>query len=466
MQNLLRHKKLVNYLSVVLIIILAYYIGSTIVEAGKIRVRVLALFLPLVLIWILNLSDVGRFRLLLVALLLVFLQMLKIPVPFSVCEFLLIMLACLQIPAFQLGKKKNIAPKVNYLVLLPYMLFAFAGFITAVLYGGIGTWRVFCVTPLLWMYVAMNMVHNPEDAFKLIKAAAIGVLICLCIYQFANIAGYVAIDETMGWRMGMQLVTIGPIRYRFYATTFATLMALGFVVTNMLVLQDYRSIITNCFYGMMMLIFAFAMVSSGARGGTVAAVAGVILMLSLNKNIFKVSSLKYFAFVFFSLLLILHYSDALSNYFGNQLERFQLMFSGYSSIGSYKSRMLYLGYAIDDVIHNPFGNGFAYLYRNYGFDDAIVYVYLLEGTGILGTIAFLFIVARLFIHFAHNLIGKCSENQKWLASLGIGMLATGLLAGIASESIMAGPMHSFVFWAILSACFAGTQNKSELPEEP
>jgi hypothetical protein len=134
MQNLLRHKKLVNYLSVVLIIILAYYIGSTIVEAGKIRVRVLALFLPLVLIWILNLSDVGRFRLLLVDLLLVFLQMLKIPVPFSVCEFLLIMLACLQIPAFQLGKKKNIAPKVNYLVLLPYMLFAFAGFITAVLY--------------------------------------------------------------------------------------------------------------------------------------------------------------------------------------------------------------------------------------------------------------------------------------------------------------------------------------------
>jgi len=241
-------------------------------------------------------------------------------------------------------------------------------------------------------------------------------------------------------------------------------MALGFVVTNMLALQDYRSMITNCFYGMMMLIFAFAMFSSGARGGTAAGVAGVVLMLSLNPRIiFKRSSVKYFAFILFSLLLIWLYSDALSNYFGNQLKRFKLPFQGdVSSWGTINVRMLYLGYAIDDVIHNPIGKGFSYMWHQYGFDDAIVYVYLLEGTGILGAIAFLFIVGRLFIHFAHNLIGKCSENQKWLASLGIGMLTTGLLSGIASESIMVDPMHSFVFWAILSACFAGTQNKSEL----
>lgn len=462
MQAILRHKKLLGYLPVVIIIILGYYIGSSIVEAGKIRVRVLALFLPLVLIWILNLSDVGRFRLLIVAVLLVPLQMPKIPFQFAVSQLILFILACLYVPAFQLKKKRNNASKVNYLALLPYALFAFAGFITAVLYGGLRTWHVFCVIPLLWMYVAMNMVHTPEDAFKLIKAAAIGVLICLCIYQLANFTGHVVIDGTMGWRMGSQLIIIGPIHYQFYSCTFCVLMALGFVVTNMLVLQDYRSMITNCFYGMMMLIFAFAMFSSGARAGTVAAVTGVILMLSLNKKIFKVSSLKYFAFVLFSLLLILHYSGALSNYFGNQLERFQLVFSDYSSISSYKSRMLYLGYAIDDVIHNPFGNGFGYMWWNYRFDAAIVYVYLLEGTGILGTITFLFIVVRLFFHFARNLIGKRSENQKWLASLGIGMLTTGLLSGIGSESIMVATMHSFVFWAILSACFAGTQNKSEL----
>ena len=116
MQAILKNKKLLGYLPVVIIIILAYYIGSSIVEAGKIRVRVLALFLPLVLIWILNLSDVGRFRLLLVASLLVFLQMPKIPFQFSVSELLLIMLAGLHIPAFQLGKKKTNIPKVNYRV--------------------------------------------------------------------------------------------------------------------------------------------------------------------------------------------------------------------------------------------------------------------------------------------------------------------------------------------------------------
>lgn len=457
----------VKYIVFAAIIILAYYIGSGIVEAGKIRLRFLVLFLSLVLIWILNLSDVGRFRLLIISVLLVPLQTPKIPFQFSsVSELLLFMLAVLYVPAFQLKKKRNNASKVNYLALLPYALFAFSGFITAVLYGGLDTWHVFCVIPLLWMYVAMNMVHSPEDAFKLIKAAAIGIFICLCIYQLSNFTGHVVIDGTMGWRMGTQLIVIGPIRYQFYSCTFCVLMALGFVVTNMLVLQNYRSMIANCFYGMMMLIFAFAMVSSGARAGTVAAVAGVILMLLLNKKIFKVSSLKYFAFVLFSLLLILHYSDALSNYFANQLGRFQLMFSDYSSINSYKVRMLYLGYAIDDVIHNPLGNGFHHMWSKYRYDEAIVYVHFLEGTGILGAICFVFIVARLFIHFAHNLIGKCSESQKWLASLGIGMLTTGLLSGIASESIMVSPMHSFVFWAILSACFAGTQSKSELPEEP
>jgi O-antigen ligase len=467
MQAILKNKKLLNYFSVVIVIILAYYIGSSIVEAGKIRVRVFALFLPLLFIWILNLSDVGRFRLLTVAPLLVFLQMPKIPFRFSVSELMLIMLAGLHIPAFQLGKKKTDIPKVNYLALWPYVLFAFAGFITAVLYGGLGTWQVFCVIPLLWMYVAMNMVHSPEDAFKLIKAAAIGVLICLCIYQFANFTGHVAIDGTMGWRMGTQLIIVGPIHYQFYSCTFCVLMALGFVVTNMLVLQDYRSMINNYFYGMMMLIFAFAMVSSGARAGTVAAVAGVILMLLLNKKTFKVSSLKYFCFMILIALLVLHFQSGLAGYFDNQLNRFNELFEErITGVANYKVRMLYLGYAIDDVIHNPFGNGFGYMWSNYRFDDAIVYVYLLEGTGILGTIAFLFIVAHMFIHFAHNLIGKRSESQKWLASLGIGMLTTGLLAGIASESIMAGQMHSFVFWAILAACFAGTQNKSELPEKP
>lgn len=457
----------VKYIVFAAIIVFAYYIGSTIVEAGKIRMRVLALFLPLVLIWILNLSDVGRFRLLIISVLLVPLQMPKIPFGFSVSELLLIMLACLQIPAFQLGKKKTNISKVNYLALLPYVLFALGGFITAVLYGGIGTWHVFCVIPLLWMYVAMNMVRSPKDAFELIKAAAIGVLICLCIYQLANFTGYVAHDVSMGWRMGSQLIIMGPIHYQFYSCTFCVLMALGFVVTNMLVLQNYRSMITNCFYGMMMLIFAFAMVSSGARAGTVAAVAGVILMLLLNKKTFKVSSLKYFCFMILIALLVLHFQSGLAGYFDNQLNRFNELFEErITGVANYKVRMLYLGYAIDDVIHNPFGNGFGYMWSNYRFDDAIVYVYLLEGTGILGTIAFLFIVAHMFIHFAHNLIGKRSESQKWLASLGIGMLTTGLLAGIASESIMAGQMHSFVFWAILSACFAGTQNKSELPEEP
>lgn len=463
-----QEKKLpfINYIIFTAVIILGLYIGNSIAEAGKVRVRVIALFLPLILLWVLNLSNVGRLRLLLVAILLVPLQMPMMPFRVSVSELLLIVLACLQIPVFQLAKRQKNTFKIkHYLVLLLFILFALSGLITAILYGRLEIWHVFCVIPLLWMYVAMNLVYNPEDAFKLIKAVVIGVLICIAIVRLANITGHVAIDSTMGWRMGTQLIIMGPIEYRFYANTFAIFIALGFIASSMLVLQTYRTVFINLFYALIILICAWCLISSGSRGGNIAAIIGTILMLSLNpKTLFKRSSLKYFALIIIMVLLIWHFRAFFYDHFIMQIGRFGKLSEGFSAINTFQTRMLYLGFAIDDVKHNPLGYGFGYMWNAYGYDDAIVYVYLLEGTGILGTIFFGFIVVLMFIHFVHNVISKRSEKQKHLASLGIGTLALGLLAGISSESIMVNPLHSFVFWAILAICFAGTQGKLELPK--
>lgn len=461
----INQQNLLNVSVVAAALLFAGYLGNNIAISGKIRFRIVVLLVPIALLFICNLKYKAKFRLLILSLLLVSIQMPSIQYRFFLSEMLLFILAFLLIPVFRLKKRKNSLSNVNYLVLVPYILFAVAGFITAILYGGISTWHIFCAIPLSWMYVAMNMVRNSDDAFRIVGASGVGVFIFFCIYQLANIAGFVTNDFSMGWRMGSQFITIGPIHYILHSCVFSSFIALGFVIANMMVIYNYRSRIISLIYLFIVIIFAWALISSGTRGGLVGAVAGTILMFLLlfKRESFRISIKRYFPILIISLIFISAYSVELSGHLDNQINRFKVLSrSDLASFSNLKYRMNLLRLAIDDVTQNPLGNGFHYMWSEYKYDDAIVYVHLLEGTGVLGTICFIIIVIQMFLHFLRCLIGKYSESQKMLAALGIGTLVCGLIAGISSESIMVSSMHSFIFWAILASCYSATQHKKEL----
>jgi hypothetical protein len=147
----------------------------------------------------------------------------------------------------------------------------------------------------------------------------------------------------------------------------------------------------------------------------------------------------------------------------DNIQRLLTLSQGVQSIYNFQYRMDVLDLAWNTTLENPLGVGFGYLYhtymgrswgRNYrSVDDAIIYAIILEGTGILGAIAFILIVGYLTFQFGLGVLKSHSGSARDLASVGLSTLATGLLAGVSSQTILFEPLHSFVFWMLMAVCY-------------
>ncbi len=138
-------------------------------------------------------------------------------------------------------------------------------------------------------------------------------------------------------------------------------------------------------------------------------------------------------------------------------QRLQTLLQGVQKINTYTYRMNALSYAWKLTLQNPLGVGFGYLDRTYWIDDAIIYANILEGTGIIGSIAFMMITIQLASKFVLFISKSLVGSSRDLAGIGLSTLVVGLVAGISSQSIMFEPVHAFVFWALLAVCYRAVQ---------
>lgn len=105
------------------------------------------------------------------------------------------------------------------------------------------------------------------------------------------------------------------------------------------------------------------------------------------------------------------------------------------------------------TLQNPLGGGFGYLGRMYRIDDAIISAYIMDGTGILGALAFMVVVGHLAFQFGSGVLKSPPGSARDLASIGLSTLVVALVAGVSSQSILFEPVHAFVFWALMAVCY-------------
>lgn len=347
-------------------------------------------------------------------------------------------------------------------MLISFGLFAFAGLITALVSGELHLWPNYFLIPFLWLFLSSKKILNQKEAWLLIKLSLLTILGFIAIATWANLTGHfksLAIGSTdSSWRFGYgYLVKLGPIQLTIWATFLGSIAALGFPACILLWIEKkgerwWRMGALFILAGLGSTLFFAA-----ARGAIVGAFAGSLLAILASGKLLSPKLLGAFALL---LVVVAIWGTTFLEMLPEQnILRIQTILQGTQQDLNFQIRKGALELAWKLTLQNPLGVGFGYLWNTYGIDDAIIYANILEGSGILGSIAFLMIVVQLAFKFVLIIIKSSVGFIRDFASIGLGTLIVGLVAGISSQSILFEPVHSFVFWAIIMAAYHGVKSQ-------
>ena len=80
---------------------------------------------------------------------------------------------------------------------------------------------------------------------------------------------------------------------------------------------------------------------------------------------------------------------------------------------------------------------------------------IINGTGLLGLCALLAMLFQTVREFLAGLLSRAAGPDADFAAIGLGTMATTLLAGVSASSVLVGPVHPVVFWTIAVAAVVG-----------
>lgn len=433
-------------------------LGSWAISAGKIK-TVAILLLPVLIFAVRACSERTKFWLLAFSIPLSLMQMPSLPAPYgtSVSEAILMLLALDEMLFPRDDHTRNIKPgKPETVILLA--LFALAGLVTNLRQGDIYTWNVYCLTPLIAFFVISRKLHDSADAWLLVKLSLLTLVGFIAIVQWAIATGHFEVYDPLGteamasaYRLadGM-IIGVGPIQITAFATRMGGIAVLGLPTCLLLWLDEKRKLWWKVVLLFVMVGLGYVLILSATRGSLVAAIVGSLLVILLSGRfrspVFLGSAALLIALtpVAGSLLALLP---------GRNIWRLQTLFQGVQAIANYQQRLDVLAFAWKLTLQNPLGVGFGYLYHTYRIDDAIIYAVILQGTGILGAVAFILIMVYLAFQFGLGVLNSQQRSIRDLAAIGLSTLAAGLLAGVSTQSILFEPVHAFVFWALLGTCY-------------
>lgn len=403
------------------------------------------------------LSEESKVRLLALSIPLSIVQIPRLPLPYqtSISEVILVALLLDDILFSHIDHKSNLRP-LKPAAFVPLGLFSFAGLIANLGGGDLSAWNAYCLTPLIVFYLISRKLHGAEDAWLFVRFSLLTILGFLVVVKWALLTGHYWEYDPFGWegelssnyRMadGM-IVILGPIRLTVFATRVGAIAALGLPACVLCFLRKKGQFWPKAGLVLMMAAFGYVIISSATRGSFVAAILGSFLVILISGRFrFRTAAL--------SLFIIVLCGDALLHLFpAENTQRLYTLSQGVQNIDHYQQRMDVLALAWDVTLKHPLGVGFGYLFHNFAVDDAIIYALILQGTGILGAMAFTLFVGQLTIKFTLGALKSDSGAARDLASIGLSTLAAGLLAGVSSQSILFEPVHAFVFWMLMAVCY-------------
>jgi hypothetical protein len=426
------------------------------ISAGKIRTLAL-LLLPFGLLMIRMISERIKVRLLAFSIPLSLLQIPSLPIPygFTLCEIILLLFTIdeLLFPRNDRGlNRKSLWPEI----FIPLGLFALTALVTALRNGGIDTWHTYCLMPLLWFFLAYRKIHNQKEAWLFVKLSLLTIVCFVAIVVWANATGhYLSLESGTTihqWRLGFGLlVTLGPIRLNVWSTIFGSLASIGFPASIILLIGNEGKRWWGVSALLMLGAFTYVIISSAARGAVVAAIFGTVIAILASGRFISPKLLGAFVLL---LVVVALWGESILKLFPEQnIQRLLTLLKGVQGDFNFQVRKNALEIAWKLTLQNPLGIGFGYLGRTYGIDDAIIYAYILEGTGILGALAFMVVVGQLAFKFVLIILKSSVGSNRDFAAIGLSTLVVGLVAGVSSQSILFEPVHAFVFWALMAICY-------------
>ncbi len=374
---------------------------------------------------------------------------------FQICEFILV---ALSMDELLLLSRWNSTP-LRLGIIIPLGLFTIAGFLCLLVGKSFITdWVYFCLMPLLWFFLASRKIQDREEVWLFVKLSLLTIVIFLAIVVWANMSGHFENvnpgSTTYQWRFGYGLiVALGPIRLNVWSTYIGTLVALGFPAGILLWLEDKNKTWWRMGAPLLLVGFAFVLILSATRGATVSVILGTFFVILASG---RYRSRRLWIIVALLLVVFTLLGRTILNLFPqNNILRLLSLLQGVQGDENYQIRKYAVELTWKLILQHPMGVGFAYIFTTYGIDNAIVYSYLLEATGILGGIAFLMIVGQLTYTYGKAILNSPVGSTRDFATIGLGTLVVSLIAGVSSQSIMFQPVHSFVFWALLASTYHG-----------
>jgi hypothetical protein len=433
------------------------------ISAGKIRTLAL-LLLPFGLLMICMISERIKVRILAFSIPLSLVQIPSLPIPygFTLCEIILLLLTIDELLFPRNDRGLNVK-SLRLEIFIPMGLFTFAVLVTALRNGGIDTWHTYCLMPLLWFFLVYRKIHNWKDAWLFIKLSLLTIISFVAIVVWANATGHFKSLEfgtnIHEWRLGYGLlVALGPIRLNVWSTIFGSLASLGFPASIILWIGNEGKRWWRVSALLMLGAFTYVLISSAARGAVVAAILATMIVLLVSG---RFRSLKLLGGFVLLLVVVALWGETILKLFPEQnIQRLLTLLQGVQGDPNLQVRTNALESVWKFTLQNPLGMGFGYLWNTYRIDDAIIYANILEGTGILGAIAFVMIVGQLAFKFVLTIIKSLVGSTRDIASIGLSTLVVGLVAGVSSQSILFEPVHAFVFWALMAVCY----NAVQIPE--
>jgi hypothetical protein len=340
---------------------------------------------------------------------------------------------------------------------IPFIVFAGYSLIVNLMHGDFEYWHGISFVPLLCMYVSMAMVKDPKSAWAVVRIALFVIFGFLFLLLVANITGRIVKTYGPDWRLGGQTFAFGPLVYIVYSVHLGGFVALGVPALILLLTNAKERLLFRFFYGAMLIGCFAVLVLTAARGPLIGALVAAALTILLS---FRLRRLTIMLLVIG--VLIFSIQPLWTLIFPAQkilpaLDRLSEL-QNYSTVTTFMYRLRVFEVTLKDMMHNPFGFGYEYLWRQYGYiDEANIYTPLINGTGIIGFALFAIMLCQFAWTFLTTYLKTKMEWMREIATLGICTLLVELISGISAHNIIFWPKDSVVFWSILSACYGVLQ---------
>ena len=377
------------------------------------------LLLPILVLAFRIFSERIKFWLLAFSIPLSLVQIPSLPLPYgtSLSEAILVILTLDEILFPHGDHEINIKP-LNPAIVISLVLFSLAGLVTNLRGGNIYGWNTYCLMPLIIFFLVSRKVHDRKDAWMLVKLSLLTIVGFIAIVEWAiktrHFEIYDPLHETaMGGSFRLadgMIIALGPIRLTTFATRLGAIAALGLPTCVLFLIDNKGKFWWKTVLLLIIAGFGYVLILSATRGSVVAAILGSFLVILISG---RFRSPIFLVIVALSLVVLTLWGETILGLFPIQnIQRLQTLLQGVQNIHNYHQRIDVLGLAWNLTLKNPLGVGFGYLYNKYLIDDAIIYAVILEGTGILGAIAFILVVGHLAFQFGSGLLksspGICS----------------------------------------------------------